>query len=55
MASIFDQLEQTAQRQGAGPVLDEAKKAAMKGAAGLAAMALGSGERRGHPPDRSET
>ena len=41
MASIFDQLEQTAQRQGAGPVLDEAKKAAMKGAVGLGAMALG--------------
>ena len=41
MASILEQLEQAAQRQGAEPVLDAAKEQAMKGAVGLGAMALG--------------
>ncbi len=41
MASILEQLEQAAQRQGAEPVLDAAKEQAMRGAVGLGAMALG--------------
>lgn len=41
MPNIFDQIEQAAAEQGAGPVLDMAKEQAMKGAVGLGAMALG--------------
>lgn len=41
MPSIFDQIEEAAQRQGATAQLDEAKKAAVRGAVGLGAMALG--------------
>ena len=41
MENIFDKLEQAAQRQGATAQLDEAKKAAVRGAIGLGAMALG--------------
>ena len=41
MPSIFDQIEEAAQRQGATAQLNEAKKAAVRGAVGLGAMALG--------------
>ena len=41
MENIFDKIEQAAQRQGATAQLDEAKKAAVRGAIGLGAMALG--------------
>jgi len=41
MPNIFDQIEEAAQRQGATAQLDEAKKAAVRGAVGLGAMALG--------------
>ena len=41
MPNIFDQIEEAAQRQGTTAQLDEAKKAAVRGADGLGAMALG--------------
>ena len=41
MPNIFDQIEEAAQRQGTTAQLDEAKKAAVRGAVGLGAMAFG--------------